>query len=270
MIGLAEWFAFLINGTTFDFLSNRTFGEGKEGSGSLVQTIGFLGHSLLRLKSLTGEPSMYALTVFPYMVFSFANRARKAGSLFFLTLLLSTSTSAFLGFFVIGLLLIGVYKKGFGLKFTYFIFSMFFTVGTYILFKDTVYSMIFQKLALENTSGIDRFFNFYSSFVFWNDSGALIKLFGIGWGTIRSTDMLTTLLVNTGILGLLGWVIFFLAPMMNIQKSDKPTFILFLGMIAVLIMLLVSISEYSYLTTWMFLGIIYNKTNTRFNILKCY
>ena len=265
-VGVSEWFYFLLTGNDFSFVSNRTFGEGNEGSGSLVQIITVMGRSVLRLKSLTGEPSMYALTAFPYMVFCFARRRFLLGLYLLVTLLLSTSTAALLGFLVFGLMVVFFYTEGLASKLMHFILLILCFVGLTVFFKDILVKMVLEKLMLENVSGADRFFNFQINTEYWLKSHMLIKMFGIGWGTIRSTDMAMTLLVNTGLFGLIAWLYFFMKPSIKVKRSDPTAFVLNLGMITVLSMLLAAVSEYSYLTTWLFLGILYNMTNE--NIIK--
>lgn len=259
-IGLAEWIYFLATGADFGFISNRTFGVDKDVLGSTVQTISVKGYSLLRLKSLTGEPSMYALTVFPYVVFCLARKQYLLCFYLVVTLLLSTSTSAFLGLLVFGLLMIIFYIKGMFYKIANLLLLVILFGGFVAVFKDLIIQMVLEKILLENVSGVDRFFNFYTNLKFWLDSGIVVKLFGIGWGTVRSTDMFTTLLVNTGIFGLLLWIYLFIKPMINVKRKEPVSFILFLGSITVLVILFAAVPEYSYLTTWMFLGITYRLT----------
>ena len=256
-IGLAEWFCFLLTGSDFGFLSNRTFGDGMDGSGSLIQSITVAGRSLLRLKSLTGEPSMYALTAFPYMAFCIARRHYKAASFIFLTLLLSTSTSALLGFAVFGLLMVLFNLRGFGSKIAGLLALVLSSLAFAFLFGDLIVQTVVEKLMLENISGFDRFFNFRTNLDFWLNSGLPVQFFGIGWGTVRSTDMFSTLLVNTGLAGLLSWMALFLLPTAVVRRDNRVPHVLNLGMITVLTILFIAVPEYAYLTTWMFLGILY-------------
>lgn len=262
VIGLLEWLVFLATGQTFGFLSNRTFGEGLEGSGSLIQQIGVMGHTFLRLKSLTGEPSMYSLSVLPYLAFCVATRRFLPGAFLFLTLLLSTSTSALLGFLIFGSLMALFYARGAATKVASLMALMLGVTVFSLAFKDVIVQMVIEKLLLENTSGQDRFFTLLGNLRFWLNSGLAVKTFGIGWGTVRSTDLFSTLLVNCGVLGLLCWIGLFLRPSLSVSRDLPVPFILNLGLIAVLVILLVAVPEYSYLTTWMFLGIQYRLTFT--------
>jgi hypothetical protein len=260
-IGVVEWSYFLATGNDFGFISNRTFGEGKEGSASLAEHVQLMGHTLMRLKSLTGEPSMYTLTVFPYMVFCIARRRFMVGAYLFITLLLSTSTTALLGFLVFGLLMGIFYVKGGASRVIYFILFVLFFGVLIIFFRDIIVQSVVEKVMLENASGIDRFSNIRTNMDYWLKSNLAIKMFGIGWGTIRSMDMFMTLLVNTGLSGVIAWIYLFLKPTSKVRKKESAPFILNLGMITVLIIMLIAVSEYAYLTTWMFLGILYKMTS---------
>jgi hypothetical protein len=57
----------------------------------------FLGQSLARIKSLTGEPSMYAFTVLPFFIMSVHYKKTFLSFLLLITLFLSFSTTAYLG-----------------------------------------------------------------------------------------------------------------------------------------------------------------------------
>ena len=83
-------------GTSGDFLSNRTFSGGFF-PGSLVQFHGLFGVPMMRLKSLTGEPSMYAITILPYLALALYRRRTATGAVLAVSLFLSVSTTALLG-----------------------------------------------------------------------------------------------------------------------------------------------------------------------------
>jgi hypothetical protein len=77
LYGFYEFVFYAIFHANGDFLSNRNFGsfdtaaggatsERDYASGSLVQPSNLFGAGFMRLKSLVGEPSMYAVTVTPF------------------------------------------------------------------------------------------------------------------------------------------------------------------------------------------------------------
>ena len=257
-IGIFDWIFFLFFNGTLDVLSNRVFGEENRGLTSF-QVVVISGHEIMRLRSLTGEPSMYALSIFPYFVFCIAIRRHFCAYFFLLTLLLSTSTAGMLGLLVFGVLYVLFIVKGLSMKLAWSAVLFAMIGGLILMFTDVFVEMVAKKLALENASGADRFSEFTNHLSFWLNGGFLLQIFGIGWGTIRSADMVSTLLVNSGLVGMACYLSLFLKPLVDIRRQQTDLVILFIGMLAVLIMLLVSVSEYSYLPTWVFLGILYKK-----------
>lgn len=102
--GLYECAYFLVFGESGDFLSNRTFEAGKlfggVATGSWFQTFQLGPLTVQRLKSLAGEPSMYAFAILPFWIYALHTKRTFTHVLLFITLLLSTSTTAMLGIFV--------------------------------------------------------------------------------------------------------------------------------------------------------------------------
>lgn len=80
------------------------------------------------------------------------------------------------------------------------------------------------------------------------------SLFGIGFGYIRSSNLFTTLLVNTGIIGVLSFSYFYLKDFslkaQNFIKQGNNSIILVLFVIS-----MVAVPEFSYLSFWIFLAI---------------
>lgn len=92
-----------------DFLSNRIFNLGESIS---AQFILLAGITFQRIDSLSQEPSMYAFTMLPFFIFSIHRGAPKI--LIFLmgvSLLLTVSTTAYLGLFIYILYLVFFIKK---------------------------------------------------------------------------------------------------------------------------------------------------------------
>src|SRR5699024_12032645 len=80
-----------LTGTSGDFLTNRTFNEGYSASSTHVMEI--LGVATLRMKSLTGEASMFAFTVLPYWVFAIHKKRMVTAGILTLALFPPPSTS---------------------------------------------------------------------------------------------------------------------------------------------------------------------------------
>ena len=71
LYGIYEFLYFLMFNNNGDFISNRSFQSGNflvSGSSFQILALGFL--RIMRLKSLTGEPSMYAFTILPFWIFA--------------------------------------------------------------------------------------------------------------------------------------------------------------------------------------------------------
>ncbi len=94
--GIYELCFFAIAQRPGDFLSNRTFGAGFH-PGSWFQTISLGPILMQRLKSLTGEPAMYAFTILPFWIYALHTGRNKTQWFLLLSLLLTASTTAVLG-----------------------------------------------------------------------------------------------------------------------------------------------------------------------------
>lgn len=260
--GFFEWIIFFIFRTPIEVFSNRTFGDGA--SGSLIQTITVAGFNILRFKSLTGEPSMYAFSVLPYLSLFFYKKKFFLSLIIFISLMLSTSSSAIIGLIIIVIFYtFGELKKiskslKISKKFVVFITFLIIFLIISINFLNDLFQSLFLKLNLENTSGLIRYFRFYNHLEFWKNLNWVNKIFGVGFGTIRSTDMFTTLLVNTGLLGLFFYIIIFLIPLLKLNNDDENKGFK-IGLVILLIVTLSSVPEFSYLSLWIFVGLSYRK-----------
>jgi hypothetical protein len=123
---------------------------------------------------------------------------------------------------------------------------------------ETLFSSKFTKSA---QSGFERSNNASTTLDFFmNDFSIFQKLFGIGFGTVRSTDFISTLLVNSGFFGLIAFLFLFMYPLFSNSFSldrEMRFVILFL-----LPSMLIAVPEFSILSTWYFLGIAYSKKKT--------
>lgn len=258
LYGLYEFMYFFIFKDNGDFISNRTFGDGSF-KGSLFQTYSVGGMTLQRVKSLTGEPSMFALTILPFWIYAAHLKKKILSLLFFTLLILSNSTTAFIGIAVYFLLTMSkVLKSPIKMYFTFcalFIGSLIIGFNKISIFFNT---NIVAKLSGQDASGgqrtqfMQQHIDYFMNMPFFN------KLFGLGFGYVRSTDLFSTLLVNTGIVGLVLFTILFFYPIFKLKNSNKERGLKFL-LIVIYIVLMISVPEFSYLSTWLFLGIAYNQ-----------
>ena len=187
--GFIEFVGYLLTGGSIDFISNRRVGDNY--SFGLFQTIQLGGVVIQRMKSLAGEPSMFAFSIMPFAIIFYYLRD-KVFWLLLVALLLSTSTTAVLGLLIFALIEVIRFKKllRFGLV-ALAIGAILLVIGPQTL---TAFCQItLSKLSLENASGIGRFDNFLSSLKLFANSNILHQIFGRGFGYIRSTDGFTTL-----------------------------------------------------------------------------
>ncbi len=254
--GFYEFIYFLVFHQNGDFITNRVFGEGLDGSGSLFQLINVGSLTLMRMKSLTGEPSMFAFTVLPFWVYSIHKNKKILQIVLFAALLLSTSTTAFIGIAIYFMVRVRYY--GILDKFTVFMGSLI-TVLLLMYWKQVNFiyqSMIIEKLTLRSSSGMDRFDSLSTSLKFFLELPIINMFFGVGFGTIRSTEMLSTLLVNTGIVGFILFSALFLYPVFKLRRNTVNIG-LKASLLIIYITMMISVSEFSYLPTWLFLGLSY-------------
>ncbi len=257
--GFLELILFYITGKNGDFLSNRVFD--KPGSGSRFQTITIAGTALMRLKSLTGEASMFSFVIVPFWIMAFYLKRYFDFIFFGIALLLTLSTSAIMGIVVFGIGFLAVderYRK----KALLGILAVFLiTTAAYFLnrnFNKVIDVMLIDKLTGENESGLTRFSKFSGQMHYWKtELGFWGKMFGIGFGYTRSTDFFSTLLVNNGIIGFLlfSWFYFKHAFIRFTDITFKKYYIV--ALIAIYIIMMASVPEFAYLSLWILLSMPY-------------
>lgn len=250
--GFFEWVMFILTGVNYDVLSNRITGEGFHYG--LYQYISLGGMDLMRFKSLAGEPSMFAYTVVPFFIL-FYYLKDQFWIVLLLALVLSTSTT-----FILGILVFLVFDLLF-IRRTFFLimFFSFFVVVSALVFNEVLYSFIdftLSKLTLTHESGSERFDNFIVHFNAWINSDLFHFIFGHGFGYVRSTDYLSSVLFNVGILGFLIITILFFYPIKSLLLNrDNLSYGLAGGLVSIYFMMMLSVSEFFYFHIWLFLAI---------------
>jgi hypothetical protein len=253
--GFYETIYFWLTGTSGDFLSNRVFNDRYFGSSTHVMNIGDI--SLLRMKSLTGEASMFAFTVLPYWVFAIHKQKFIIASLLTLALMLSTSTTAILGMVIYAVIIVLSAK----VDWKYFIGVATAGLLVTVVKFETVFQLfnqlVLRKLSTASISGGVRISNMVDSLTFWWEAPIPVKIFGLGFGYIRSTDFFSTILVNNGLIGFLIFASAFAYPVIMMGNSSKA-FALKAALIIIFCTMMIAVTEYTYLPTWLFLGIAYH------------
>jgi hypothetical protein len=265
LYGLYECAYYLATGKSGDFLSNRMFENALGNSklpkdmvtGSDLQTMAIGGLSMQRTKALTGEPSMYALSMFPFWVYiRTVARSRWPSLIIGLSLVLSASTTALVGY----ICYLGIRTLTTRVNIVKLVLVALVIVGVLIVFNEQVAnlwdSMVVNKLSGANESGQERSAGFTAAIMFWMNAPLANKLVGVGFGYIRSTDMFSTLLVNNGVLGVVLFSLLLLYPAFKLDWAPKAI-ALRQCCVAMYVMMMVSVPEFSYLAPWTFIALAY-------------
>lgn len=262
--GLYEFVYYAIFGTNGDFLSNRNFGDldtasagagrGRFASGSMVQHSNLFGPAFMRLKSLVGEPSMYALTVTPFAVYAFGRRWWLLFGFLTMSLALSTSTSAVIG------LLVGLFYSEIRRRPQAIVYVAAALIVVCLLYatappvQQVFDTLLFEKL--DTNSGNERLRFFYSHFAVPFDGNPIRAMFGLGFGSVRSTDMLSNLMANVGVIGFILYSAVMLAPCFLLRDS-RDRHALVASLLAIYFMSILTVSEYAYLPPWFMVALGY-------------
>jgi len=255
--GFYEFVFYAIFHTNGDFLSNRNFGDldtaaagagqGTFASGSYLQQSNLFGPAFMRLKSLVGEPSMYALTVTPFAVYAFGRRWWIMCAVLTLSLILSTSTTAVIGLLV-GMSYAEIRRRPEAIVYVAAaVIAMALLYATAAPVQQAINTLLIDKL--DTFSGNSRLQSFFSHFAVPFDGNPIRALFGLGFGSVRATDMLSNLLANVGIVGFLLYSAALLAPCV-LLRAGADRHALVATLLAVYFMEMLTVSEYAYLPPW--------------------
>lgn len=264
LYGVYEVAFFAATGLNGDFLSNRRFGGGSF-TGSWFQTIALGPLVLQRLKSLTGEPSMYAFTVLPFWIYALHSGPRWVHLFLLGTLLASTSTTAMAGigcYIFIRLLFYGPTDRVVFVALLAVVAVGLLAAGGNQYVLDAFDKIFATKLSFASGSGSSRLQSFEINLRYFLGEPLLTQLFGIGFGYIRATNMFATLLINLGVVGVLVVAIIFAVPLVRLGASERERGIK-AALAVIFITLMLSVPEFSYLSTWLFLGIAYHEVGKR-------
>ena len=260
--GVYEVIYYLATGQFGDFISNRTFGNG-EWLGSKNQLISLGPFETLRLKSLTGEASMYAYIVLPFWIYAIHTHRTTIHLFLMATLILSTSTTAYIGMALY--FLIRIFKYGLSNNsFKYLLIGGGLVVIVSIVNADVIVDgyqkIIADKLTANNRSGFQRLTHFLEAFRIMAEQNTVNQLFGVGFGYVRATNMFSTLLVNMGVIGVILATVIFMRPVLKLP-NDYRSFGIKAALLVIFVTMMISVPEFSFLSTWLFLGIAYREMN---------
>lgn len=266
--GFYEFVFYAIFHTNGDFLSNRNFGDLESAAagvstdengpnfatGSLLQTSNIFGAGFMRLKSLVGEPSMYALTVTPFTVYALLRGWWMIGGILLFSLVLGSSTTAILGLVAgIGYIMLRTRQEAilYIAAFVIIVALLYFTADAV---KEPLDALLFDKL--QSGSGNERIGRFVSHASVVLDGNVIHTLFGLGFGTVRSTDMFSHLLANVGVVGLLAYAATLLVPCFLLKRGGDSNAVTG-ALLSIFFMEMATVSEYSYLPPWFMVALGY-------------
>ncbi len=254
LYGFYDWLFFAIFRRSGDFIVNRTFGV-EQHTGSWTQTAQIAGLHLMRFKSFTGEPSMFALVGLPYFLLAL-NEGRKLLSLALLAaLILSTSTSAYLGLVLSAVFITCITGTLRWQTAALIGASIGLAALLLLVFPDTFADAFVRKMSGENQSGQKRTESFTVFWHFVTHANPLNLLFGIGFGYVHA-PVGQSMTLNSGILGYAIFAFGFLLPIFALP-SDPQAIGLRAAVFGIFLLYNVSVAELFYPTTWMFLGMAY-------------
>jgi len=261
--GLYEWIFYLATGTSGDFMMNRKFGDL---DASLTQTATIGGFNMIRMKGYTGEPSMFTFTTFPFYVLSYPLKRTFDRWLLLCCLILTVSTTAYAAMILFHLAWF-FYKKKYK-QIVLVLGAIVIILGVLQLdaFKDkadAIYDFVFGgKLSKESESGRQRSSYVVDHFEYWMQLNPLSQLFGIGFGYVRSTDFISTILVNNGLFGFFVFSFFMLKHLWAKITDVDLRFCYVIGLILLYFIMMGSVPEFAYPSLWIYLalGLVFSET----------
>lgn len=232
----------------------------------------------LKINSTFPEPSMLAFYLVPMLgfVFTLPNVYLKFNRILLMTLvffagLLTTSTSFLLGMVVFTLLVFGRFFFSFfrlesvrlsqkrilplivGVLILLVLVIMFF--GRIEEMVSLVWQSTMAKFQLQEFSGIERMDRFLMGMRILKESNFL----GVGFGTVRTTDLFSTLLANVGIAGFLIFLCYLLSVYLGLKKAARRGSVLSRAYLYYFLILFLiafaSVSEIYFLFIWFNLAI---------------
>ena len=252
--GIYEWIFFLVFQRPGDFLGNRTYGEDLQ-TGSWSQTIQFGPFNLLRIKSTYGEPSFLSAAVVPYLLLALENRKKLLSAALLFCTVFSTSTSAYAGL-AFALFIYCILKRKFTLPLILILLLFAATlVALYFAYPDTFDAIFTNKINGEAGSGDMHQAANEAMIATLKTLSPINAIFGIGFGYYYGS-VLTTMLINTGIIGLVIYGYAFLKPAISLRSNDGGLGSK-VGIATIFFLYCINVSEFFLPTTWMFLGLAY-------------
>lgn len=212
--GILQWVCFLINVPYPYYIFNTSSHFAAMGFQEVFEGI----ISLQRISSVAVEPSILVQALFSILpILLFFNIARRsilsplydkfAILLITAVLLLSTSSSAYLGVLFLAFMSVMVLQGFRRVRFTILLTSIILIAVTTLLYYNipVIHDLINDQIVykMSTYSGLDRLKSIKDSWPYF----LRYPLLGIGWGTANSYDLVVKLLSNMGMLGFLAFLL---------------------------------------------------------------
>ena len=255
--GIYEWLYFLIMKQPGDFIANRSFlGGAHPGSWSQIIHVGKF--ELLRIKSTTGEPSFLALAGVPYLILAISSRKWALVAALSFCLFLSFSTTFYLSAFLVAGFSIFYFRAWKGRYLAVIAGLAVVGIALVIIFPEFIDSVFAKKLSGEGPSGNIRSHVYLEAMAYWTRLSFVNKIVGIGFGSAFVTPWLGGILINAGLIGVALYFLGFGWPVFKLPNTPENWEIKAM-LLALVFMLSVSVADFTYLTTWMALGLAYGR-----------
>jgi hypothetical protein len=270
--GFFEVIMFFITKENGDIFSNREF-DGR--SSSSFQTWHIAGIEIQRMKSLTGEPSMFSFTLVPFFILAIALERKLDAFLIFAALSLTFSTTFYLAFFIFFILFLCSSKNvNTVISTVVIVFLLAFTI--YIFRLENFFIELYNSVIGEKNSSVSadiRSNNFVENLEYWLNANFFTQLFGLGFGYIRSSDFFTTILVNNGFIGLLLFTYLFFKNLSITKAGTEQRRFSLIILIVTYSMMMTSVPEFAYLSMWLtlvtpYILVLHSKENEKASSLK--
>lgn len=271
-IGLYQFVAHYLSLPYPDYIFNNSINEYAQGYTAVI------GDNIKRITSVSSEPSIFSqflIVSFSIILFThiFGKHKKRLNyvyislSLSFLALVLSTSSTAYLGLFTLVMIYsyLKLYNKFNVLGvFIFFIFLMSVLVGISLFLSELI------MLKINSYSFYERL----GSLLFGWEKFIASPIFGNGFGVITVHNIVLGVLANAGLLGfvaLFAWFSFEIYRSLKLSKQKKilgyeqAVFVSFL-----LLMVLQIATGFAYVYTffWVFFGILIGENVTAFKYRK--
>lgn len=259
LYGLFNWVCFTFTGSPHDFLSNRVFeaagGDERIASWSQSYHIGPL--RVLRLKSVTEEPSRCATLAVVYLSLAVFFRRRWLSLALLGTLVLTTSLTGVLGLIVMFAALLAQRSNAKPWVITIAFFAIVAGAFCWMIFPETFDELILSRVRGEHQSAITRSMKLETPVPIFLRLPFLNQLFGVGFGTCFLPGSMA-LLINCGAFGLMIGVSFILYPVLRLYGSKADVGIVTAVIVIAFIYCFISSAIYN-AVIWMILGIAYSR-----------